>query len=49
MIEETRLSLCLFSLARGLLKKASVMSVNFTHYVEDVRSIARRSNDFRVV
>jgi hypothetical protein len=49
MVKETRLYPCLFSLARGLLKEASVISVNFAYYVEDVQSIARRSDDFRVM
>ena len=49
MVKETGLYLCLFSLARGLLKEASIVSVNFAHHVEDVRSIARRSDDFRVM
>jgi hypothetical protein len=49
MVKETRLSLYLFSLARSLLEKASVVSVNFMYYIEDVRSIAGRSDDFRVM
>jgi hypothetical protein len=49
MVKETRLYLCLFSLVRGLLKKASVVSVNFAYHIEDVRSIAGRSDDFRVM
>jgi hypothetical protein len=49
MIEETQLFLCLFGLARGLLEKASVVSVNFVYYVEDVQSIAGRSDDFGVM
>ena len=49
MVEETRVYLCLFSMDYGLAKKAPVLAVDFAYYIEDVRSIARCPNHYRVV
>ena len=49
MVEETRVYLYLLSIDYSLAKKAPVLVVDFAYYIENVRSITRYSNHYRVV
>ena len=49
VVEEARVSPCLFSLDCGLLEETSSTSIYLTYHVKDVRSVAGCSNHFGVV